>query len=501
MSVGAGNRLPITIGLMLSTLMGGLDTTVVNVALPHMQGTLSATPEQITWVLTTYIVASAATMPVAAWLAARVGLKPMMLLTVTGFTGVSLLCGVAATLPQMVVFRILQGVMAAPMMPLCQAVLLNINPPERHARAIAMFTMASVVAPILGPVVGGYLTEDLSWRWCFYINLPAGIASFLLLAAFLPSSERVRRPFDFLGFGSLATAMASLQLMLDRGPTLDWFGSREVWVEAILAGGGLWVFLAHTLTAEHPLFDPAVTRDRNFVATTLVGTFVLLLTYASLTLLPLMMQGLLGYPVIWSGLLSAPRGVLMMVTLLVMGRLDAVIDRRLLVATGLSIMLLAFWLMSHFDLDVSGPQIVLATLCQGLGQGMLFVPLTTLGFATLAPSLRAEGSVVMNLCRNLGSSIGIALMQGLMAANRQTMHASLAAHLDPGDPVVRAGLPEAFSPATAQGAMALNEEITRQATMVAFVDDFRLMVMLAVVCLPLVLLLRQPRRSPKPATS
>jgi DHA2 family multidrug resistance protein len=495
------NRGPITLGIMIAAVMTGLDTTVANVALPHMQGSLSASPEQITWVLTSYIVAAAVMTPVSGWLAARLGLKFMLLVVIAGFTAVSVLCGMATSLPEMVVFRVLQGMMGAPMLPLAQAVLLNINPPERYGRAMALFTMASVVSPVIGPVVGGYLTEDLSWRWCFFINIPAGAVAMLLLWTAMPREAPQRRPFDFLGFGSLAVAIAALQLMLDRGPSQDWFGSREIWTEAVLALGGFWVYLTHTLTAKHPLFSPALARDRNFVATTIFGFFFSVLSFASLSLLPLMTQGVLAYPVLWSGIVSMPRGLAMLAVLQVMGRLDALVDRRLLVGIGLALMTAAFWRMTHFDLSMSSRQFINATLLQGLGQGIIFVPLATLAFATMDPALRAEASAISNLLRSLGGSVGISLMQATMAVNSQKMHASLAAHIRPDDPVLRAALPPGLSPYTLPGAVALNDEITRQATMVAFVDNFRLMTLIGVCCIPLVLLLRQPRRPAEPSAA
>jgi DHA2 family multidrug resistance protein len=489
------NRGLITVGIMMATVMSALDTTVANVALPHMQGNLSASPEQISWVLTSYIVATAVMTPISGWLAARLGLKTMLLGTIAGFTATSVLCGMATTLPEMVVFRTLQGMLAAPLVPLSQAVLLNINPPERYGRAMAVFTMASVLAPVVGPVVGGYLTEDLSWRWCFYINVPAGIGSILLLTVFLPSAAGQRRPFDFLGFGSLALAVAALQLMLDRGPTQDWFGSGEIRTEAVLAAGAFWVYLTHTVTARHPLFDPVLAHDRNFVTTTIFGFFFSVMSFASLLLLPLMMQGIMGYPAIWSGIVSMPRGLVMLLILQVMGRVDALVDRRLLVAIGLMFMILAFWSMAHFDLMMDSRNIVAATLFQGIGQGIIFVPVATLAFGTMAPSLRADASAINALVRNLGGSIGIALMQALMAYNSQAMHASLAAHLNPSDPVTRGALGALAGHGAAAGALALNEEVTRQATMVAFVDDFRVMTLIGVCCLPLILLLRSPRRT------
>lgn len=491
---GQANRLPITIGILLATVMGALDTTVVNVALPHMQGSLSASPEQITWSITSYIVATAVATPVCGWLVARFGIKHMLIACVAGFTLASVLCGLATTLPELVLFRVIQGALAAPLMPAAQAVLLNINPPDRLARAVAVFTMASVVAPAVGPVVGGYLTEDYSWRWCFYINVPAGIGAIILLSIFLPEEPAQTRRFDFLGFGTLALAIASFQLMLDRGTTQDWFSSTEICIEATLAITAFCVYLAHTFTTAQPLFPVAVFSDRNFVSNVVFGFFFSVMMFASLTLLPLMMQGVLGYSVIHSGVLSMPRGLIMLVILPFMARLDAIVDRRLLVATGLCFIIAAFWEMSRFDLSMSGAPIVWATSLQGIGQGMMFVPLTTLGFATIPQLLRPDASALNNLVRNLGGSVGVAFMQALTAINTQTVHASLAAHVTPDDPIRNAAIPDYLSPDTVQGAVALNAEITRQATMVAYVDDFRLMAIIGLISLPLLLFLRQPKK-------
>jgi DHA2 family multidrug resistance protein len=487
-----GARGPITAGIMLATVMSSLDTTVVNIALPHLQGSLSASPEQITWVLTSYIVATAVTMPISGWLAARVGLKPLLITCIIGFTVTSILCGLATSLPAMVAFRLLQGITAAPIAPLSQTVLFNINPPERYGRAMALFTMGAVAAPVVGPVVGGYLTDNLSWRWCFYINIPAGIGAVALLWLFLPKEAPAPRRFDFLGFGSLAIAVAAFQLMMDRGPSRDWFGSTEICVEAMIAAACFWVYVTHTLTTAHPLFDRSLARDRNFVVSLLFNFTFSLLIYCSLTLLPLMMQGVMGYSVMVAGIVSMPRGVIMMAVLQVMGRLDSLFDRRLLLGVGWCLLAAGFLAMARFDLSMGPETIVAASALQGLGQGMIAVPLSTLAFATLNPALRAEASAISNLMRFLAGSVGIATMQALTSMNGQAMHASLAARIRLDDPAVRAGLPPFLWPGSEAGALALNEEITRQATMVAYVDDFLLMFLLCAIGLPLILLFRKP---------
>jgi DHA2 family multidrug resistance protein len=486
-------RGPITVGILLATTMSALDITIVNVSLPHMQGNLSASPEQITWVLTAYMVATAVMTPVSGWLASRFGIRPMLLLTIAGFTVASVLCGMATSLTEMVLFRLLQGATAAPLTPLAQAVLLNINPQSRHARAMALFTMSIVIAPVVGPVLGGYLTEDFSWRWCFFINLPAGIGALVLLWLFLPGEPGKRRPFDFLGFTSLAVALTAFQLMLDRGTTKDWFSSPEICIETGIAVTAFAMYLAHTLTAKNPLFPNSMFRDRNFVTSSVFSFFFSMLLFCSFSLLPLMMQDLLQYPVIHSGYLSAPRGLVMLAVLVVMGRIEPLVDKRLLVGVGCLIILWSFWEMSKFDLSMSGDRIVFATVLQGIGQGIIFVPLTTLGFATIAPHLRPDASAISNLSRNIGGSIGIAAIQALTVYNTQTMHSSLAGHIVPENPFMGMFLPEGLSPDTAMGALALNAEITRQARMVAYVNDFWVLTGIAAILLPLVLLLRKPK--------
>ncbi|MBU6266362.1 MAG: DHA2 family efflux MFS transporter permease subunit [Sphingomonadales bacterium] len=483
----ARNRGAITFGIILTTLMSALDTTVANIALPHIQGSLSASPEQITWVITSYIVATAVTIPVSGWLSSHFGLKPMLIACIAGFTLTSLACGLATSLPELVLFRIAQGVIAAPLMPVTQAVLLNINPPERHGRAMALFTMAAVLAPAVGPIIGGWLTEALSWRWCFFINLPAGVLSIVILATVLPASPPRPGRFDFLGFGALGLAIGCLQLVLDRGTTLDWFDSREIVIEATLSATAFAVYLIHSMTSPAPLFPLAIFRDRNLVTASVFGFLFSILTFTSFTLLPLMMQGLLGYSVIHAGWLSVPRGLLMLLILQFMGRIDQLVDRRVLVAVGLFFFVLAFWEMGRFSLDMDGDTIVWATLLQGVGQGILFVPLATLGFATIAPRLRADGAAFNALMRNVGGSAGVAAMQALAARNAQAAHTRLAAHIVPGDPRV-ATLPDGISPPLLDGL------INRQAMMLAYVQDFRLMTLIGLLCIPLVLLMRTRRQ-------
>jgi DHA2 family multidrug resistance protein len=493
--IDAARRWPITIAIMLATVMNSLDTTIANVALPHIQGSVSAGPEQIGWVLTSYIVAAAIMTPLSGWLAGRFGRKRLFLICIGGFVGASMLCGIATSLPELVIFRLLQGVFGAALIPLSQAVLLDINPPEKHGQAMAIWGAGAILGPILGPALGGYLTENFSWRWCFYINLPIGILAFLGVFIFI-SKDRLEaaKRFDFIGFGMLTLFIGAFQLVLDRGPGEDWFSSTEIWTETILAVIGLWVFVAHTITAEHPFFDRRLLADRNFVTASVFGFFIGILLFSTMALLPPMMQVLMGYPVLLSGLVSMPRGVGSFVAMFAVGQLVGRVDTRLILFTGLLINGVALWQMMHFDLSMTATPLIVSGVIQGLGIGLLFVPLSTLAFATVAPELRAEGSGVYTLVRTLGSSVGISIMQALLVSNTQTMHASLASKVIPSDPVVRDGLPAMFNPATEAGLTALNGELTRQATMVAYIDDFKLMFIITIACMPMLLLMRKPRR-------
>jgi DHA2 family multidrug resistance protein len=490
----ATNRLPITISIMLATVMNSLDTTIANVALPHMQGSVSASPEQITWVLTSYIVSAAIMTPLSGWLADRIGRKRMFLISIGGFTAASMLCGIATSLPEIVLFRVLQGVFGAALIPLSQAVLLDINPPEKHGQAMAIWGAGAILGPILGPALGGYFTENFSWRWCFYINLPIGILAFLGVLFFI-SGDRLRaaKKFDFLGFGMLTLFIAAFQMVLDRGPSQDWFQSKEIWTETILAAVGLWVFVVHTITTDHPFFDKALIRDRNFVTASIFGFFVGILLFSTMALLPPMMQTLLGYPVLTSGLVSMPRGVGSFAAMFFVGRLIGKVDTRLILFVGLAISGVSLWQMMNFDLSMTVWPFVTSGIIQGLGVGLLFVPLSTLAFATVPPHLRPEGSSVYTLVRNLGSSVGISIMNALVVANTQTMHASLAGNVVASDAVFRATVPKILDPATTAGITSLNGEITRQASMVAYVDDFRLMFIITIACMPMLLLMRKPR--------
>ena len=482
----------ITISIMLATVMQVLDTTIANVALPHMQGSLSAAQDTITWVLTSYIVAAAIMTPATGWLADRVGLKRLFLVSVGGFTVTSMLCGLAGSLGAMVLFRLLQGVFGAALVPLSQSVLLDINPKERHGSAMAMWGAGIMVGPIIGPTLGGWLTDTLDWRWVFYINLPVGVLAFAGILAFLPESPTRRRGFDLFGFAMLGIAIGAFQLMLDRGEQRDWFGSTEILVEAALALSAAWMFIVHTATAREPFLDPRLLRDRNFVLGVLFIFVIGIILLATMALLPPMLQQLMGYPSITTGLVLAPRGVGTMISMLLVGRLVQKVDARLLILAGLTLTAWSLHLMTGFDMGMDRTPILVSGVIQGLGLGLVFVPLSTLAFATLAPALRTEAAALFSLMRNLGSSVGISLVSTLLSQNTQASHASLVEHLTATGRTLD-GVPFAqLGPARAAALSYLNAEVTRQAAMIAYLDDFQLMMLITLSAAPLLLLLRRP---------
>ncbi|MBV9994427.1 MAG: DHA2 family efflux MFS transporter permease subunit [Caulobacteraceae bacterium] len=489
------NRIPITVCLMLATLMNSLDGTIANVALPHMQGSFSASQDQMTWVLTSYIVATAIMTPLTGWLAGRFGAEQVFLVSIAGFTVASMLCGSATNLAQIVVYRLLQGLCGASLMPLSQSVMLDLFPPQQVGQVMAIWGAGALLGPIFGPLLGGWLTDNFSWRWVFYINLPVGVLAFAGVWLFMSKGGGARgRRLDFLGYGALVAFVAGLQLVLDRGPTQDWFSSREVWAEAILAAIGLYLFVMQTLTARQPFFDRALLRDRNFLAGNLFGVALSVLLFSTMALQPPLMQGLMGYPVFAAGMAMMPRGVGSFVSMLAVGRVIGRIDSRVLLGLGLGASGVALFQMSHFSLDMTVTPFVVSGIIQGLGMGFMFVPMTVLTFATLGPALRPEGASAYALVRSLGQSVGISVMEATFTRQAAVSHADLAAKVQPGNPAF-GDFFSRVNPMTSGGLEGLNVEITRQSAMVGYIDVFHLMSVVALAMIPLVLLLRPPKQA------
>ncbi|HEY0721214.1 MAG TPA: DHA2 family efflux MFS transporter permease subunit [Gammaproteobacteria bacterium] len=492
----------ITLSVMLATIMTALDTTIANVALPHMQGSMGATQDQITWVLTSYIVASAIFLPLTGFLSTRFGRKRLFIWAVVGFTVTSMLCGAAQSLPQIVLFRLLQGVFGASLVPLSQSVLLDNYPREQHASAMAMWGVGVMIGPILGPSLGGLLTEYYNWRWVFYINMPLGLLAWYGIVAYVQETpvDRTRR-FDLLGFAFLTLAIGGLQMMLDRGESLDWFASREVVIEAVLAGLSLYLFIAHIFTHDHPFLEPGLFKDRNFSVGLLFIFIIGIILLATMALLPPFMQSLMGYQVLDVGNLLAPRGLGTMVAMFAVGKLAGKVDARQLIVVGLLTTSYSLWEMTRFTTEITGWHIVSTGIVQGLGLGLIFVPLSTLTFSTLAGRYRNEGTSLFTLMRNLGSSIGISWVITKLSQNLQANHASFADYINLHSlalqQAVEAGVYNISSP---QGLAALNGEVTRQAATLAYLQDFRLMMWVTLAAIPLILVLRAPARKTAPAS-
>jgi DHA2 family multidrug resistance protein len=487
-------RLLVTICTVQATLMQSLDSTIANVALPYMQGTMSASEEEINWVLTSYIVAAAIMTAPTGFLAARFGRTRLFVTAVTGFTLASILCGMSQSMSEIVIFRVLQGMFGAALVPLSQSVMYDIYPPEQRASAMAIWTMGVMIGPICGPILGGWLTENYSWRWVFYINVPFGVVTVFGLLKFLKETSHSNSArLDWLGFGALSLAIGALQTMLDRGETLDWFGSREIVIEACLAGVGLYAFLVQFWLAPRPFISPKLFADRNFVVGVVLYFIMGLIMYATLALLAPYLQTLMNYPVVTAGIVLAPRGVGLMFAAMMCGRLLGKISPRLLVGLGFVSGAYALYEMTGWTPDVSEFSIISAGFIQGISIGFLAIPINIIAFATLPSEQRIAATSIYSLMRNLGSAIGISVTGALLAINTQVNHAIIAAGATPFNRALQAGAAlRHWNPGSAHGAALLNEEITRQAKIIAYIDDFKLMLVLAVLALPLLLLTRPP---------
>ena len=510
------NRTIITVCAMVATLMQALDSTIANVALPYMQGSLSATSDQITWVLTSYIVAAAIMTAPVGWLSARFGRKKLFITCLVGFTVASMLCGVAQSLEEMVLFRLLQGVFGAALVPLSQSTMLDIYPPAQRGSAMAIWGMGVMVGPILGPTLGGYLTELYNWRWVFYVNLPFGVLAVTGMALFLPDTDHKDMKFDWTGFAVLAIGIGALQLMLDRGETKDWFSSREVIIEAVLGGLGLYLFVVHMATSERPFIAPAVFRDRNLCVSFIVMFSVGMLLLATSALLAPWLQTLGNYPVEKAGLLLAPRGIGTMGAMMIAGRLSSRVDPRKLMAFGVALLCFSLWSMTGWTPDASAGTVAFNTIIQGAGIGFVFIPLQVVAFATLPQAVRTDGTALLSLFRNVGSAMGVSVTSTMLARNIQVSHADLAAAITPFNRALQGGgwTQQMLNPVIGNApvvvpggivssqilnmpyanATLLDALINHQATIIAYLDDFKLMLLTSAPTVLLLFVLRRPAR-------
>jgi DHA2 family multidrug resistance protein len=496
----------VAVAVMFATFMEVLDTTVVNVSLPHIAGTLSATIEESTWVLTSYLVANAIILPLTGWLATYFGRKRLLMASVTGFTMASFLCGLAPNLGTLVFFRIVQGATGGAMQPLSQAVLLEAFPPHERGKAMGFWGLGIVTAPILGPVIGGWLTDTYSWRWVFYINIPVGIVSLVMTRMFIfdpPYMKRQSESVDYWGIGLLALGIGALQIMLDVGQRDDWFQSNFIFMLTVISAVALIWFVLHELRTEHPVVDLRVFKVRTFAAGVFLMTTLGFVLYGSLVLLPIMLQTLLGYPSVQAGFAMAPRGIGSFLGMPAVGFLIAKLDSRKLVATGLVVGGLTLIWLGHLNLNAGYWDIFWPQFFQGLGLSMVFVPLTTISMDPIPRERMGNATSLFNLMRNLGGGIGIATTATLLARRSQSTVAILGANVNPYNPAARsmlAGTRDAFIAAGADPVTATSRAyaavagiVQRQATMVAFVEIFTLLGTIFLLLVPLVFLMKRPR--------
>jgi DHA2 family multidrug resistance protein len=488
-SLPAGTRRTLlTVCTMTATIMQALDTTIANVALPYMQGSLSASQDQISWVLTSYIVAAAVMTAPVGWLADRFGRKKLFLVCVGGFTVASLLCAISQNIEQIVAFRLLQGMCGAALVPLSQSVMLDAYPIEQRGQAMGIWGVGIMLGPIMGPTLGGWLTENYSWHWVFLVNLPVGVLTVFGLLVFMDETRRHEHlRFDWFGFLALAAGIGGMQLMLDRGEQLGWFGSPEIVAELIVSIAGFYYFFAHSLTTDEPFVRFAIFKDRNF----LIGCFFMvimgLMLFSSMALSAPFIQNVLGYPIETTGWLLASRGLGTLVGMAMIGRLLCLFEARYLILVGLILTASTMYQMTGFTADTSGRTIVICGLVQGLGMGLVFIPLSTVAFLTLAPRFRTDGTAMLTLVRNVASSAGISVVIANLTNMTTTFRSQLAEHISPfNDALQGPDVTRWLDLATDQGRALADQMITLQAVIMAYANDFMLLTAICVLAIPFV---------------
>jgi DHA2 family multidrug resistance protein len=486
----------VAVAVMAATIMQVLDTTIINVALPNMAGQLDATPDNISWVLTSYLIASAIFMPLTGFFTDRLGQKRFLLISIAGFVITSALCGMATSLAQMVLFRFLQGVFGASLVPLSQSIMLQAYPGEQRGKAMAIWAMGVMVAPILGPTLGGWLTEVVSWRWTFYINLPVGIASLLLALRHVPDSSVKARRMDWFGFSSLAVGIGAIQLVLDRGNQDDWFSSQILVFATIIAIFSLIFFFVYTITGKHhPLFDLRIFKDRNFLVACLIMTTIGVGFFGGMLLQSLYLQNFLGYPTFDAGLYMAPRGLASLLIMTIVGKYSGKFPPRNFVLVGIFCSIGGNYLMTRFTGDITANELILPMILQGFGMGLIFVPISTLAFTTLPKTIAAEAAGIYSLIRTFGSALGISILATYFSRDTQKNWALLRGNITPYSEALHHYLaPLHLGMQDKQGIALASRAVLNQAQNIAYSDSFTFATLNFVLMLPLLLLVRTPTK-------
>jgi len=491
-------RTLVTVCAMTATIMQALDTTIANVALPYMQGSLSASLDQINWVLTSYIVAAAIMTAPMGWLADRFGRKKLFIVCVAGFTVASLLCALAQNIEQIVLFRLLQGMAGAALVPLSQAVLLDAYTVEERSGAMAIWGVGVMLGPIMGPTLGAWLTDNYSWHWVFLINLPIGVITVAGLMLFMTETHKHEHlRFDWFGFLALAVGIGSLQLLLDRGEQVGWFGASEIWIEAIISVIGFYYFFAHSLTTDEPFVRFEMFKDRNFVSGCVFMVVIGVVLFGTMALVTPFMQNLLGYPIQTAGFLLGSRGIGTLLTMMAAPRLMRLVETRYLIMLGLVLTGGTLWTMTGFSFDVSQNMIVVTSIIQGVGLGLLFVPVTSVAFQTLPGQLRTGGTAILTLVRNIGSSVGISMVIAQLTDDTTVMHARLTENVTPFNNALQMpDVANVLNLATDTGKAMLDAIVTQQAMMIAYLNDFKLLMWLTLGMIPLIFIISTAPKAP-----
>jgi DHA2 family multidrug resistance protein len=489
----------VAVSVMLATFMVVLDSSVANVALPHIAGNLSATTDESTWVLTSYLVSNAIVLPASGWLASMIGRKRLLMLSIAMFTVSSLICGAAVSMPMLIIARVLQGAGGGGMQPIAQAVLLESFPVEKRGAAMAAYGMGVVVAPIIGPTLGGWITDSYSWRWIFYINLPLGVLALFMVNLFVEDPPYIRaslkRRIDYAGFLAMALWLGSLQLVLDKGQEDDWFAATWIWAATALSMAAMAAFIWRELAVADPIVNLRVLKNRNFSAGTLITAVYGVILYGVTAMLPLFLQTLLRYPALQSGLAVSPRGLGSFISMFVVGRLVSVIDNRLLLAFGFIILAISAAMLGQINLEIAMSSVAWPNVINGFASGFIFVPLTTLAMGTLRKREMGNATGIYNLMRNIGGSVGIAVVTTLLARGAQTHQSILVGHLSMANPAFQRELGVFEQGVTSQQAYGLiYTELIRQSTLLAYMDIFRLLAGLALAAIPLILIFQRVRR-------
>lgn len=492
----------ITISLILAPLIQVFDTSLISVSLKQMQGSLSATQDQMAWVLTSYLIALAVMTPFWGAISARYGRKNLLLVSIVGFIACSIASGTSDSLGEILVYRFIQGAFGAALIPLSQSALLSIYKREEFSIAMGWWGVGIMFGPVFGPTLGGYITEYFNWRWAFYLNVPIGALAFIMIALTVPrQGQQKRRPFNYPGFIALGIAVACIQFILDRGERLDWFASPSIIVLTLIGAGALWVFIVNSMVSQFPLVDPGLFRDKNYMSGIVLRVLFGVFLFGSLVLVPPFLQNQGGYPLVDSGIVMAWRGFGSMCSALIIGRILQFIDPRRVIIAGMALSALTMWQMSNFTQDIDMVYVNIVNFAQGIALSCFIIPVNSIAFSTLTPEQRDVGTSFYSLLNNIGRSLGIALLASYLARNTQQNHSMLSDHVTIFNDAVRHALiPEAWDISTTAGLMAVHRAVNQQAELIAYINDFRLLAIIIVLCMPVVLMMRNPHQS-EPARS